>query len=154
MQILSNATSRSDFEACVNLFQDFIKQNRSEVKDFTVAGVKTNTQNDTNKSTEADMSVEDRHCDKSEYSKLTNAQKLGLKLKREKRGQKKGSQGKRKQGEIKLSDHSIKAIASALRESNNDDSDEEDSDDEKSDAPPKKQKTNRTNKALSRAGKQ
>ena len=94
-QILSNATLRNDFEACVNLFQDFIKQNRSEVKDFTVAGVKTNTQNDTNKSTEADMSVEDRYYNRSEYSKLTNAQKLGLKLKREKRGQKKGSQGKK-----------------------------------------------------------
>lgn len=110
------------------------------------------------------MSVEDRYYNtEEEYKDLTPAQKLGLKLKREKRGHQPGGKSKnrtsggahnRNSGGVNLSKSTIKALVSAVHagrdESSGADSDE--SDEEVPMKPPaKRAKTgNRTNKALAR----
>ena len=102
-----------------------------------------------------DMTTEDRYYTKDEYKKLTQAQRKVLRLKREKRGHVSGA----KRPATKISNKSIKAIASALKgcDLDEDEVDKADSgSDSESEKPPKCMKggKNRHNKALSRSGKQ
>lgn len=165
-RIMSDAGLRSDFDACVNLFQDFIEQKGgSEVKDVTLASVSSTNNGGGGGQTDikADMSVEDRYYNKAEYSKLTPAQKLGLKKKREKRGHKPKKKEKttdKTKDKVELSKRTIKALATAMttlekeKASGQDTSEDETSDEEDDEKPPAKKKvrfaSNRSNKALSR----
>ena len=112
-RIMSDAGLRQDFDACVNLFQDFLVQSKTDLNvreaNISAASTQRSGVND-----EADFSVEDRYYKKSEYDKLTNAQKLGLKLKRSKRGGS-GSKSKPSSGQVNLSKATIKALASAFK---------------------------------------
>ena len=68
-----------------------------------------------NDDVQPNMSVEDRYYHCKEYAKLTSAQKLGLKAKRDKRGHKlKQKRGSSSDGKIDLSKKTIKALASAV----------------------------------------
>lgn len=160
-RIMSDATLRSDFDAYVNLCQDFIKQTGTGVREVTIAGVQTHVR--TGKShgkSEADMTVEDRYYSKKEYESLSPAKKFGLKLKREKRGHKekkeKSGKSKKQMGEMNLSERSIKALASALRQSKEKDDKLESSEgsDEDSQKEPAEKRlrftNNRNNPALAR----
>jgi hypothetical protein len=53
---MSDAALRSNFDACMNLFQDFIKQSTTLTKDVTIAAVSTVDGGDPNS---PDMSVQD-----------------------------------------------------------------------------------------------
>ena len=156
-RIMSDAVLRSDFDACVNLFQDFIQQSGQEVRDAHVAAFRTGGGGG-NGDVEPDMSVEDRYYKKEEYAKLSAAKKLGLKAKRKKRGHKPGKEknGSGGGGDITLSKRTIKALVTAMKPpSDTEDSDSSDEDEEipmKEGPARKKQKSdqNRNNKALKR----
>jgi len=81
-QILSHPTLQTDFDACDNLYKDFIKQKvvHSNVQDreSTVAAFKTNQESKSDDHGDADMTVEDRYYSIKEYSKLSAAKKAGL----------------------------------------------------------------------------
>ena len=127
----------------------------------------SNGGNDTGSSSinQADMSIEDRYYNREEYAKLSNAKKLGLKRKREKRGggpsKKRGiNTGGRSSDTFELSKRSIKALATAVAAAKDDsgttktESCSEGSDDDEAPAS-KKQKNaakngNRGNTALTR----
>ena len=152
-RILSDATLRSNFDQCVNLYKDFIEQRSSDknVRDANVSAFQANSKN-LSGDVEPDMSVPDRYYKHNEYVKLTQAQKLGLKMKRAKRGHKPSAKNKQ---EANLSKRSIKAIASAITKMQmTDDHDSDGSDDEdvpmKPPAKKAKIQSNRTNPALSR----
>jgi hypothetical protein len=159
-RIMSDASLRSNFDSCVNLFQDFLKQTNAIVKEVTIASVKTGKKNGSNdQSVTPDMSVEDRYYNQKEYKSLSAAKKLGLKLKRQKRGNKSNNSKKRKKELVDLSQRTIKAIASALRpDPEEDESDESDESAEEQDEtvpmkPPSKkgkQTSNRNHPALKR----
>lgn len=171
-RIMSEATLRSDFDACVNLYQDFIEQmgNTSTVKDVTVAAVsgkptakgKKGGDGGPLSDASADMSVEDRYYTKAEYDKLSLEKRHGLKIKRENRGASKKKKGKGKSkrngNQMELSERSIAALAAAISDKSGDAMDEDDNSSEASEEhvpmkPPasKKAKTgNRNNKALTR----
>ena len=167
-RILSDADLRSDFDACVNLIQDFIEQKGDTVRDVTIAGLKTgNNKGQDQAQIEPDMTVEDRYYNKKEYAKLTNAQKYGLKLKRQKRQKDKKRKDTSTPDKMELSDKSIKSLVAALKtgntedessvETESDDSSTEEDSDPKTRSKSKKNRfskeTNRTNKALFRNGK-
>ena len=160
-RILSDATLRSDFEACVNLFQDFIKQSPSEERESNIAAMKTgyNKTGGGGGDAKPDMSVEDRYYTKAEYDKLSPAKKLGLKRERDARGHKTKSKPNKK---LDLSEASIKALATAAvsavqagQEDQSDGSEPEEDQEIPMDFRDKKQKlsSNRTNSALKRNGK-
>jgi hypothetical protein len=66
---------------------------------------------------EADLSIPERFYTKEEYSQLTNAQKLGLKLKHKKRSPNNRDKSKKtKVGPATLNKASIKALASELHQ--------------------------------------
>ena len=150
--ILNRCILRNDFSACVNLFQDFIDQDANqETKTVTIAAVRTSDDGDV----QPDMSVEDRYYNHKEYAKLTSAQKLGLKAKRDKQGHKsKRKRGTSSDGKIDLSKKTIKALASAVtnkvRFEDGEDADSEPSGNEAASSKRQKKTTNRNNPALSR----
>jgi hypothetical protein len=81
-QIMSNPALQRDFDRCVTLFSDFIKQTESSIREANISSVIR-----TNKRVKFDdVRVEDRYYKKSEYAKLSNEQKLKLKQLRESRG--------------------------------------------------------------------
>ncbi|KAI2510102.1 hypothetical protein MHU86_4269 [Fragilaria crotonensis] len=89
-RIMSDATLRNDFDACVTLYQDFIKQTGSKTKgnpNVNISEVKVHTGGKRKRSDEA----EDRYYTKSEYDALSPAQKKDLAAKRLKRGHKPGA---------------------------------------------------------------
>ena len=108
------------------------------------------------------MSVEDRYYTQKEYSKLSNAMKEGLRLKRKKRGHQPGdgskktsskrqktAGGKEGKAQVTLSKRDIMAIAKQVRFMDGGDEDEsasEHSEEKETPKPP----TNRNNKALQR----
>lgn len=164
-RIMSDATLRSDFNACVNLFQDFIVQQQGQsgtTRDVTISALGTKGGKDS--SIEPDMTVEDRYYKKQEYFKLTPAQRLGLRMKRSKRGTKEPNKkrkasndgnGKQKRSRVDLSKRTISAIAAAIAAKNSpgkETSDDSDNSDEDVDMkPPASNKTtNRNNPALQR----
>ena len=150
-QILSSAALRNNFSTCVNLFQDFIDQDANqETKTVTIAAVRTSDDGDV----QPDMSVKDRYYNRKEYAKLTSAQKLGLKAKRDKRGHKsKRKRGTSSDGKIDPSKKTIKALASTVTNKvhfeDDEDADSEPSGDEATSSKRQKKTTNRNNPALS-----
>lgn len=122
--IMSDAELRNDFDRCVNLFQDFIEQKKGAAnveKDVQIAAVKvkfTPKKDRDLSNVPADMSVEDRYYKRGEYMQLTEAQKMGLKIKREKRGGGKelGKKRPANRDKVNLSSRSIKALAQAMRD--------------------------------------
>ena len=166
--ILGNPTIRCDFDACVNLYKDYILQSTSStLKQVLVSAVNSGKKWD---DVQPDMSVEDRYYKQSEYSALSNAQKKGLSLKRGKRGHpssgKGGDKGKGKRIHAELSKKTIKAVRKAAASaaiaavkskcsneetSSTTGSDSDSADDDDVDADKSKTKnTNRNNKALKR----
>ena len=123
--IMADPTLRSDFDRCVNLFKDFIKQTglsgEDNAREANVSAIRSGDSG-TKTQVEADMTVEDRYYTKAEYDKLTPARKLGLKRKREARNHKPGSKSskvkndkhKGSRGGMNLSKRSVKALATQL----------------------------------------
>jgi hypothetical protein len=155
-RIMSDAALRTDFDACVTLYKDFIKQNdaRSNTKerDATVAAAKF--QYHPNVDVAPDMSVEDRYYSRKEYSKLSVAKQAGLRQKRKQRGHDHSSRArKRNNGNKakipKFSKRDIKAIAQQIK-SLPTENDTDDGYEEEEDVPKKTATPNRNNKALQR----
>ena len=90
-RIMSDAALRNDFDGCVTLYQDFIKQTASKSKgnpnNVNISEVKVHNNGKRKRSDEA----EDRYYTKSEYDALSPAQKKDLAAKRLKRGHKPGA---------------------------------------------------------------
>jgi hypothetical protein len=88
-RIMSDATLRNDFDACVTLYQDFIKQTTKSKPAATVniSELKTSA-GGTKRKSEA---VEDRYYTKAEYDALSAEAKKELAAKRLKRGHKPGA---------------------------------------------------------------
>ena len=88
-RIMSDATLRNDFDACVTLYQDFIKQTTKSKPAATVgiSELKTSA-GGTKRKSEA---VEDRYYTKAEYDALSAEAKRELAAKRLKRGHKPGA---------------------------------------------------------------
>ena len=82
--ILANSEYQDDFDKCVQLFKSYITQNMSSSNPptRTIAELKVLSK---------DVEVEDRYYPPAEYLKLTPEQREALRLKREKRGHKPGS---------------------------------------------------------------
>ena len=161
-RIMSDTNLRNDFDACVNLFQDFIQQNTNLAapRDAYIAalesrrtGNKRNRDPDIDKLDEskADMTIPDRYYTDQEYQNLTTPQKLGLKIKRSKRGHVPGS---RSSAPPPKRTRIIKSTTTT--DTPTDDTDqpsESDSDDSEDEEVPMKKSaspTNRNNKALRR----
>ena len=94
--IMSDAALRTDFEAYVTLYKDFIKQSTA-LQNPTI-GISATTVSKKRKSVsfemdQDDVEVEDRYYSNKEYSKLSSDQKAKLKALREARGGK----GKKRQ---------------------------------------------------------
>lgn len=87
--IMSDATLRNDFDACVTLYQDFIKQTGSKVKgnpNVNISEVKVQTGK-----RKASDTAEDRYYTQAEYAALSPSQRKDLAEKRLKRGHAKGA---------------------------------------------------------------
>ena len=155
--VLADSALRADFKRVVALFSDFIKQdatmNRTtERNGRQISAVGTSTLDES----QADMTVEDRYYKKPEYKNLSDAQKLGLKIKRQKRKGKDDGKKGNKRRKTDLSAKQLKALAVQVAKLNvdddNDDEPSEEKDDDPNDAGDKEQTTgkNRQNKALTR----
>ena len=144
--IYASETLRKDFDGCVLLFKDFIKQ-KGFTRTANISAVQLtrqkNQRNDWDK-VDPDMTIEDRYYDRKEYSKLTIAQKKGLSIKRKKRGHKSKKDGK---GRPQLSKREVKAVKRLLQK---DDDKGDDVDDDASESDGADPPTNRNNKALKR----
>ena len=173
-QIMASAALRNDFDACVNLYKDFIEQSDNLVVcDANILSVQSDKNGASSGGGSArrsgtnynkvvpDNSVPYRYYTGEEYQSLNDAQKKGLNLKRSKRGHKpkvkhgrpSGSVGGGNKGKMELTKRSIAALVLDLvsqagyLEGTDPTSDTEskDREDKKS---AKRQKSNRTNKAL------
>jgi hypothetical protein len=85
-RIMSNERLRVDFDACVTLYQDYIRQTTKAKSNATVniSELKTGKR-------KADSIVEDRYYTKEEYTTLSADQKRELDSKRLKRGHQPGA---------------------------------------------------------------
>lgn len=90
-RIMSDAVLRNDFDACVTLYQDFIKQT-SKLKSTPTVGISEIKTGGNKRKSDA---IEDRYYTKAEYDALDPAQKKELATKRLKRGHKPGSKDSR-----------------------------------------------------------
>jgi hypothetical protein len=144
-RILSDETLHSDFDACVNLYQDFLKQTSATIKEVTIATVQLEKKKGPKDPGTPDMSVEDRYYKRKEYNALSAQQKLGLSLKRAKRGHTGNEKGKRekKKNSVQLSQRTIKALATALRQETEDKVEPEESDDSSDEEEKAKKKSKR-----------
>lgn len=158
--IMASATLRQDFDLCVNLFQDFIKQSApNRTANISAIQVRPNNGQANNNTSTADwdnvapdMTIEDRYYNKQEYSKLTQAQRKGLDIKRKKRGHVKGGKDSKmpnRTGKGNFSRREVKALKRMLGSGTDHDATniKQESDDE-SDTPPPTD--NRRNRALKR----
>jgi hypothetical protein len=121
-RILSDEKLRSDFDACVNLYQDFLKQSNATMREVTIAMVQMEKKKGTKDQLNPNMTVEDRYYKCKEYNALSAQQKLALKLKCAKRGHpgnEKNQKGKKKKS-VELSKQTIKAVGTALCQGTND----------------------------------
>jgi hypothetical protein len=164
--IMSNPALRSDFDACVNLYTEFIQQAKdNNAKTIGIAQVSTSGEGDNNNNNlKPDMSVEDRYYTSTEYKALSRAKKLGLKAKRKSRGHNasesrgKGKNGRKSAGKgqsVTLSKRSISALAQELNKLDGDTTADTDSDSDEEiemKAPAKKPRSEsqREHKALQR----
>ena len=159
-RILSDTTLRSDFDASVNLFQDFIKITRNEPRRANISaidrrgsgGQPRSESNREYEMLEPDMSIEDRYYTKEEYGRLSDAKKKGLSIKRKNRGHKAGAKdSKVKKGKRTFQKRVVSAVNRYLK-TKGDDTEEDDESDEE--VPMKdsneKEISNRDNKALKR----
>lgn len=165
--VLASNDLRNNFAESVALFQDFVKQRQTSMRDVNISaiGIGGGRPFSTARSeggaeweqVRPDMSVEDRYYNKNEYAALSAAQKKGLSLKRKDRGQPKGGKSppnKRSKQSEKMNSKKInrqidRRLIKALErinEKDKDTSDETDSDEEI----PMKKGRNRNNKALQR----
>ena len=141
-------------------YKDFISTrdaNESHPREARVASVGS-TANTSYDDLKPDMSVQDRYYKKSEYQKLTRAQKKGLRLKRKDRTDGEG-QSNKKQKTVTFDERTIKSLGTAItsklqldKTTNDSDEAEESSDDGKKDEgkKPAASKRNRDNKSLQR----
>ena len=115
VRIWSDAMLCNAFDACINLFKDYIAQNPSLSKVPRLQIAKVGTKKKDEDHSEADMSIKDQYYTKAEFSKLTSTQNYGLKLTREKHGHVPRCQSKKydttNNDRICLDKQSIKAIA-------------------------------------------
>ena len=169
-QIMSDVALRQDFDACVNLYKDFIKQKSasSTTQDSMIAGFKSSGgsggghrggngggfKGGSGQSTANDMSVEDQYYSMKEYNSLSPAKKAGLRAIREKRGHKSGNNNNNNNNNKaakrpKLSNREIKAIAAAVRNATEDVMNADDSEDDEVPMKPAAS-NNRNNSALQR----
>lgn len=157
-QIMATPSLRSDFDACVNLYMEFISTSQdSTLKTVTIAATSEQKPQDKNNSDFAsikpDMSVEDRYYKTKDYKSLSVAKKKGLQLMRKSRGQNPKNK-KPQRGKLELSKRSIAAVAAALRGKDDEaSSDNNASDsDEENEGRAKRPRTenNRNHKALTR----
>ena len=93
-RIMSDERLRSDFDSCVTLYQDYIRQT-SKVK--TAATVNISELKTSGGKRKMDT-VEDRYYTKDEYNALTTDQKKDLASKRLKRGHKPGAKDSKTKG--------------------------------------------------------
>ena len=96
-QIWASPALQNNFDDCVTLFQDFINNRRTATtRTSTIAMVGTKRTREDGGVTDAEpnMSADDRYYTGKEYASLSKAKKLGLKLKRQKRGHKPGNKSK------------------------------------------------------------
>lgn len=128
-QIIASANLRNDFDACVTLYKDFIKQMSSDDGgSLTIAEVKTSgnplKRSGTPKGPggKADQ-VEDRYYDQAEYSKLSAVAKSKLHEMRLARGHKPTKRQKSNEDgkSTTLSDRTVKAIAAEILKASEDD---------------------------------
>ena len=147
-QILSTPTLMNDFKAAKDLCKNFLASSSAigksnKEKSVTITSLSGKRLNES----DADMSVKLRYYKGDEYKKLTDAQKLGLKIKRKrKKDEKSGGSGGGGGKRMKLSDADIKAVASQVAALNVDDGGNSQDDKENTDEKP----SNRTNSALKR----
>ena len=100
-QIMASAALRNNFDACVNLYKDFIEQSDNlGVRDANISSVQSDRNEATGKNGSArgsgtnydkivpDNSVPDRYYTGEEYQYLNDDQTKELKLKRAKRDHK------------------------------------------------------------------
>ena len=177
-RILSDTNLRNDFDACVNLFQDFIQQKKSlsTPQDAYVAALEstrrsisalTLDQRHNNKHTldealselnesTADMTIPDRYYTKAEYDNFTPEQKRGLKIKCLKCSHTPGSRSSapatKRSRTVKAATSESMDDAPATTANSDTDTDSSDNSDEEVPMKPSanKRTTNRTNKALRR----
>lgn len=88
-RIMSDVMLRNDFDACVTLYQDFIKQTTKSKSNPTVGIAELKTSGGKRKGNAT--AIEDRYYTKAEYNALDPAQKRELASKRLKRGHKPGA---------------------------------------------------------------
>ncbi|KAI2494465.1 hypothetical protein MHU86_20074 [Fragilaria crotonensis] len=92
---MSDERLRSDFDACVTLYQDYIRQtSKSKVSANTVNISEVKTHGNKRKA----GAIEDRYYTKEEYNDLTPDQKKELAAKRLKRGHKPGAKDSKVKG--------------------------------------------------------
>ena len=164
-RIMSDASLRCDFEGCINLFKDFIKQQRTgndaQEREAKVAAAQRTAQFGGHDGREGnpEQLVEDRYYTRQEYAKLSNAAKDGLRLKRLKRGHVSGEGSppqSNKKVKTDLSQREIMALANKvhwLSMENEQANEEEDAPMEQApvaQAPPIPPITNRLHSALRR----
>lgn len=94
-RIMSDERLRSDFDACVTLYQDYIRQTS---KSRTNATVNISEVKVGGKRKASSGAVEDRYYTKEEYNELSPEQKKELSSKRLKRGHKPGSKDSKVKG--------------------------------------------------------
>jgi len=106
--IMATPALRSDFTACVGLYKEFIaqKDTNKPSRESRLASLKTlsKDRDDDDSSyddVKPDMSVKDRYYNKNEYSRLSLAEKKGLKEKRKQRGKGKGGSDQPSKKKIK-----------------------------------------------------
>ena len=100
-QIWASPALQTNFDDCVTLFQDFINNKKTATtRTSTIASIGTKRKSDNIEQDDAepDMSVDDHYYMGQEYTKLSKAKKLGLKLKCQRRGHKPSNMGNNKPG--------------------------------------------------------
>ena len=173
-QIMESATLRNDFDACVNLYKDFIEQ--SDDLGFCDANISSVHNNKNGASSGSgggkgagtnyekvipDNSFPDQYCTGEEYQALNDTQKKGLKLKISIRGHKPKVKHSRPHSgggnklNMELSKRSIADLSLYLASQtgdaeSTDPTSETYSKDEEYKKSAKRQKSNCTNKALTR----
>lgn len=165
-QIMADPKLRTDFDAAVNLYQDYIRQTKavsSEPRHANIGAIGRDSRGDSASESskeydqvKPDMSVEDRYYTKPEYRRLSLAKKKGLAIKREKRGHKPGARDSKKEKAYKGKKSFRKAVVAAIKQykankkKNDDDDSTVSSDEEVPMKDAKEQSSNRNSKALKR----
>jgi len=131
--ILATARLRGDFETCVTLFKDVLKQNPGEFQrnaNISAVGRRESDQAAWN-AVKPDMTVAERYYTKAEYDALTLAQRKGLMAKRKARGKTPGNDnnGGGGNGKKVFSNRQIKALKRMLKDDKGKDKEETKKDD-------------------------